>query len=95
MESNSNSNWNIFYCLVWVCIVMQLDSNYVFCFRRCLVRDKEVACREKDSEIRDLKEKVVTLTSYLRKSEIQKAELLHQVKSQVSFWLTDSPYYRF
>ncbi|KAL5559975.1 hypothetical protein UlMin_036186 [Ulmus minor] len=59
--------------------------NYLFNLAsssRCLVRDKEVACREKDSEIRDLKEKVVTLTSYLRKSEMQKAELLHQVKSQ-------------
>ncbi|KAK9930271.1 hypothetical protein M0R45_027313 [Rubus argutus] len=45
---------------------------------RCLLRDKEVAYREKDLEIRDLKEKVVSLNSLLRKSEMQKAELMHQ-----------------
>jgi hypothetical protein len=31
-----------------------------------------------------LKEKVVKLSSYARQAEMQKAELLHQVKSQVS-----------
>ncbi|PON91611.1 Kinesin-like protein [Trema orientale] len=59
--------------------------NYLFNLAsssRCLLRDKEVVCREKDLEIRDLKEKVVTLSSFLRKSEMQKAELVHQVKSQ-------------
>lgn len=60
-------------------------------FSRCLLRDKEVDCREKDSEIRDLKEKVVKLSSLARHFEMQKAELIHQVKSQVSllllFWL--------
>ncbi|KAJ8773326.1 hypothetical protein K2173_028503 [Erythroxylum novogranatense] len=38
----------------------------------------------KDSEIRDLKEKVVKLSSYARHLEKQKAELIHQVKSQNS-----------
>ena len=39
---------------------------------------------ERDLQIRDLKEKDVSLSSLLRKSEMQKAELIHQVKSQVS-----------
>uniref|UniRef100_A0A2N9FKI7 Kinesin motor domain-containing protein n=1 Tax=Fagus sylvatica TaxID=28930 RepID=A0A2N9FKI7_FAGSY len=51
---------------------------------RCMVRDKEVAYREKDLEIRDLKEKVVKLSSYVRQLEMQKTELIHQVKSQNS-----------
>lgn len=48
------------------------------------MRDKEVAFRENDSQIRDLKEKVFGLSSLLRKSEMQRAELVHQVKSLVS-----------
>ncbi|KAH6816991.1 P-loop containing nucleoside triphosphate hydrolases superfamily protein [Perilla frutescens var. frutescens] len=39
---------------------------------RCQLRDKEVDCREKDSEIRDLKEKVVNL---VRQLEVKKVEL--------------------
>lgn len=61
--------------------------NYLFNLAsssRCSVRDNEVASRDKDSEIRDLKEKVVKLSSYARQVEMQKAELLHQVKSQNS-----------
>jgi hypothetical protein len=49
-----------------------------------MLRDKEVAYREKDLEIRDLKEKEVKLSSYVRQLEMQKTELIHQVKSQVS-----------
>ncbi|XP_062097683.1 kinesin-like protein KIN-4C isoform X2 [Humulus lupulus] len=59
--------------------------NYLFNLAsssRCLQRDTEVVCREKDLQIRDLKGKIVSLSSLLRKSEIQKAELIHQVKSQ-------------
>ncbi|XP_030499226.2 kinesin-like protein KIN-4C isoform X2 [Cannabis sativa] len=59
--------------------------NYLFNLAsssRCLVRDTEVVCREKDLQIRDLKEKIVSLSSLLRKSEMQKAELIHQVKTQ-------------
>lgn len=51
---------------------------------RCQLRDKEVDCREKDVEIQDLKEKVVKLTTVIRQMEMQKAELVQQVKTQVS-----------
>ncbi|KAK7321269.1 hypothetical protein VNO77_31748 [Canavalia gladiata] len=47
---------------------------------RCLLRDKEVTCREKDTEIRDLKEKVVRLSCSFRQLEKQKSELIHQLK---------------
>ncbi|KAG5122501.1 hypothetical protein JHK84_040841 [Glycine max] len=47
---------------------------------RCLLRDKEVTCREKGMEIRDLKEKVVRLSCSLRQLEMQKSELIHQLK---------------
>lgn len=63
-------------------------SALFFCYPlfRCLLRDKEVACREKDNEIRDLKEKIVSLSCALRQIEMQKTELLHQVKLQVSMF---------
>ena len=63
-----------------MCVIYP-DYSYFF---RCLLRDKEVDCREKDTEIRDLKEKVVKLTGMARHLEMQKAELFHQVKLQVS-----------
>ncbi|GJS69352.1 kinesin-like protein KIN-4C [Tanacetum coccineum] len=44
---------------------------------RCHLWDKEVACREKHSEIRGLKEKIVSL---IRQVEMQKAELTRQEK---------------
>ena len=50
------------------------------------MRDKEVTCREKDMEIRDLKEKVVRLSCTLRQMEMQKAELIHQLKLLVSMF---------
>ncbi|KAL8492277.1 hypothetical protein ACS0TY_023779 [Phlomoides rotata] len=52
--------------------------NYLFNLAsssRCQLRDREVDCREKDSEIRDLKEKVVNL---VRQMEQQKAALIRQ-----------------
>ncbi|KAK7351230.1 hypothetical protein VNO77_10526 [Canavalia gladiata] len=49
---------------------------------RCLLRDKEVICREKDTEIRDLKEKVVRLSYSLRQLETMKSELSHKLKLQ-------------
>lgn len=55
-----------------------------FLYFRCLLRDKEVTCREKDMEIRDLKEKVVRLSCSLRQMETQKSELIHQLKLLVS-----------
>lgn len=51
------------------------------------MRDKEVNCREKDAEIRDLKEKVVKLSSLARQLEVQKADLVHQLKVKVSNFL--------
>nr|GME01379.1 kinesin-like protein KIN-4C [Ipomoea batatas] len=42
---------------------------------RCQLRDKEVECREKDSEIRELKEKVVNLVGQL---ESHKAEIIRK-----------------
>ncbi|KAJ9166469.1 hypothetical protein P3X46_021220 [Hevea brasiliensis] len=61
--------------------------NYLFNLAsssRCQLRDKEVECRDKDSKIIDLKEKIVKLNSLARHLEMQKAELIHQVKSQNS-----------
>ncbi|KAF9608658.1 hypothetical protein IFM89_010442 [Coptis chinensis] len=47
---------------------------------RCLLRDKEVDCREKDSIIRELKEKIVRLTGLVRQLEVQKEEFLQKEK---------------
>ncbi|ESQ31839.1 hypothetical protein EUTSA_v10003526mg [Eutrema salsugineum] len=61
--------------------------NYLFNLAstaRCLARDKEADCREKDVLIRDLKEKIVKFSSFVRVLEIQKADLAHQVKAQAS-----------
>ncbi|KAI7731995.1 hypothetical protein M8C21_030183 [Ambrosia artemisiifolia] len=54
--------------------------NYLFNLAsssRCQLWDKEVDCREKDSEIRNLKEKIVNL---IRQVEMQKAELSRMEK---------------
>ncbi|KAL4180216.1 hypothetical protein AMTRI_Chr13g91010 [Amborella trichopoda] len=51
--------------------------NYLFNIAssaRCRLRDKEVDCREKDSEIRELKEKVIKLSNLLRQKEAQYLE---------------------
>ncbi|KAG5412180.1 hypothetical protein IGI04_008499 [Brassica rapa subsp. trilocularis] len=68
--------------------------NYLFNLAssaRCLARDKDVACRDKDVDcrdkdilIRDLKEKIVKFSSFVRHLEFQKEELLEQVKAQAS-----------
>ncbi|KAJ4900353.1 P-loop containing nucleoside triphosphate hydrolases superfamily protein [Raphanus sativus] len=58
--------------------------NYLFNLAssaRCLARDRESDCREKDVLIRDLKEKIVKFSSFVRYLEIQKADLTHQVKA--------------
>ncbi|XP_058069337.1 kinesin-like protein KIN-4C isoform X2 [Magnolia sinica] len=57
--------------------------NYLFNLlssSRCQLRDKEVDCREKVSEIKDLKEKVVRLNSLVRQMEVQVAEMRQQEK---------------
>ncbi|KAM7252940.1 hypothetical protein ACFE04_025558 [Oxalis oulophora] len=51
---------------------------------RCQLRDKEVDCREKIAEVRDLKEKIVKLSGFARQLETHKAQLVHQVKLQNS-----------
>ncbi|XP_029126715.1 kinesin-like protein KIN-4C [Cajanus cajan] len=59
--------------------------NYLFNIAsssRCLLRDKEVICREKDTEMRDLKQKVVGLSYLLRQSEMIKTELTNKLKLQ-------------
>ncbi|CAK8568183.1 unnamed protein product [Lathyrus sativus] len=59
--------------------------NYLFDIAsssRCSLRDKEVICREKDMEIRDLKEKLVRLSCSLRQLEMINAELTHKLKLQ-------------
>ncbi|XP_061372067.1 kinesin-like protein KIN-4C [Gastrolobium bilobum] len=59
--------------------------NYLFNMAsssRCSLRDKEVISREKDIEIRDLKEKVVRLSYSLRQLEMIKAELTSKLKLQ-------------
>lgn len=45
-----------------------------------MARDRELDCREKDSEIKDLKEKVVKLNSFVRQMEKQNAELKLQMQ---------------
>ncbi|CAN8264877.1 unnamed protein product [Cochlearia groenlandica] len=65
----------------------KIIMNYLFNLAstaRCLARDKETDCREKDVLIRDLKEKIFKYTSHVRYLEFQKAELTHQVKAQTS-----------
>ncbi|XP_021759754.1 kinesin-like protein KIN-4C [Chenopodium quinoa] len=57
--------------------------NYLFNLAsssRCMVRDRELECREKDSEIKDLKEKVVKLNGFVRQLEKQNAEVKQQIQ---------------
>ncbi|KAK8480438.1 hypothetical protein V6N13_056955 [Hibiscus sabdariffa] len=57
--------------------------NYLFNLAsssRCSLRDKEVHCREKDAEIKDLKEKVVMLGGLTRQLAAEKADLVREVK---------------
>ncbi|GMI77262.1 hypothetical protein like AT5G60930 [Hibiscus trionum] len=57
--------------------------NYLFNLAtssRCSLRDKEVYCREKDAEIKDLKEKVVILGGLTRQLAAEKADLVREVK---------------
>ncbi|KAJ6808003.1 kinesin-like protein KIN-4C [Iris pallida] len=52
--------------------------NYLFNLAsssRCQLRDKEVTCREKDSIISELKEKVVRFSSLVRQKDAQIAEM--------------------
>ncbi|XP_062164837.1 kinesin-like protein KIN-4C [Alnus glutinosa] len=69
---------------------MLKQENY-----RCPLQEKEVDCLEKDLDIKDLKEQVVSLSGLLAQLKIQKAELNHRDKlqddlSQPSFSLGSS-----
>ncbi|KAJ8640473.1 hypothetical protein MRB53_017167 [Persea americana] len=50
---------------------------------RCQLRDKEVDCREKESVIKELKEKIVRLSNLIRQMEAQLTEIRRQEKSQL------------
>jgi len=85
------------------CVKSQVIQNFpcvldiflwVFLDHRCSLRDKEVICREKETEIRDLKEKVVGLSYALRQSEKIKAELTHKLTLQVCVLATYSLSFR-
>lgn len=59
--------------------------NYLFdslSSSRCQLHDREVDCKEKDSVVKELKEKVVRLSSSVRQLEAQIAEMHHQQKLQ-------------
>ncbi|ONK69479.1 uncharacterized protein A4U43_C05F23380 [Asparagus officinalis] len=61
--------------------------NYLFNLAsssRCQLRDKEVTCREKDSFISELKEKVVRLNGSLRQLEAKLAERDQELKRLAS-----------
>uniref|UniRef100_A0A2N9FKT1 Tesmin/TSO1-like CXC domain-containing protein n=1 Tax=Fagus sylvatica TaxID=28930 RepID=A0A2N9FKT1_FAGSY len=49
---------------------------------RCLLQENEVECLEKDVDIKDLKEQILSLSGLVRQLQIQKAELNHRDKSQ-------------
>ncbi|KAG2301227.1 hypothetical protein Bca52824_029878 [Brassica carinata] len=61
--------------------------NYLFNLAssaRCVARDRVADCRVKDVLIKDLKEKIVKFSSFIRHLKDQKADLLNQVKEQTS-----------
>lgn len=66
--------------IVWEILIFKFNKFRFVCFYRCQVWEKEVACREKDTEIRGLKEKIVNL---IRQIEMHKAELIRQEKLKV------------
>ncbi|CAM8983309.1 unnamed protein product [Rhodiola kirilowii] len=49
---------------------------------RCSLRDREVDCREKDAEIKELKDKTVALGYLVRQQENQKADLIQKLNAQ-------------
>ncbi|XP_022849582.1 kinesin-like protein KIN-4C isoform X1 [Olea europaea var. sylvestris] len=73
---NGRGRWNHVRSLAEAKNIMNFLFNLTSS-SRCQLRDREVNCREKDCEIRDLKEKIVNL---VRQLEMQKAELSRQEK---------------
>ncbi|XP_074263675.1 kinesin-like protein KIN-4C isoform X2 [Silene latifolia] len=76
---NGKGRWNQVRSLAELKTMM----NYLFNIAssaRCTVRDREIDCREKDLEIKELKEKVVKLNGFVRQLEKQNVELVHQMQ---------------
>ncbi|KAH9621896.1 hypothetical protein KSS87_019085 [Heliosperma pusillum] len=76
---NGKGRWNQVRSLAELKTLM----NYLFNIAsssRCMVRDREIECREKDLEIKELKEKVVKLNGFVRQLEKQNVELVHQLE---------------
>ncbi|KAH7849370.1 hypothetical protein Vadar_016870 [Vaccinium darrowii] len=73
---SGRGRWNQVRSLAEAKNIMNFLFNLVSS-SRCQLRGKEVDCREKDSEIRELKGKIVNL---IRQLEMQKAALLQQEK---------------
>ncbi|KNA10715.1 hypothetical protein SOVF_141490 [Spinacia oleracea] len=80
---NGRGRWNQVRSLAEAKSLM----NYLFNLAsssRCMVRDRELDCREKDSEIKDLKEKVVKLNGFVRQLEKQNAEVKQQMQQALA-----------
>ncbi|XP_047329146.1 kinesin-like protein KIN-4C [Impatiens glandulifera] len=75
---SGRGRWNQVRSLVEAKNIMNHLFNLTTSYR-CQLRDKEVDCRERDSEIKDLKEKVVNLA---RQLEMQKLAFIRQEKLQ-------------
>lgn len=60
---------------------------------RCSLREKEFICRDKDMEIFDLKQKIVSLIRSLEQLKRQRDGLDHQLKLMRSESMRDSGYY--
>ncbi|KAK1395996.1 kinesin-like protein KIN-4C [Heracleum sosnowskyi] len=73
---NGSGRWNQVRSLPDAKTILNFLFN-IASSARCTLWDKEVNCREKDCENRDLKEKVVQL---IRQLEMQKAEFIHHEK---------------
>ncbi|XP_039010221.1 kinesin-like protein KIN-4C isoform X2 [Hibiscus syriacus] len=76
---NGRGRWNH----VWNLSEAKSIMNYLFNLAsssRCSLRDKEVSCREKDAEIKYLKEKVVILGGLTGQLAAEKADLAREMK---------------
>lgn len=57
-----------------------------FLYLRCSLREKEFICRDKDMEIQDLKQKIVSLIRSLEQLKKQRDGLDHQLRLLVSMF---------
>lgn len=72
------------------CISCSFQYHNLTCFLlyfiRCQLRDKEVSCREKDTIISELKEKLVRLNSRVRQLETELLERDQELKVSQFFY---------